>query len=126
MTVLINHAKRREVVERGAEAGAPDHGIDDRLAPIRPDDIVGCESHKWSDTMEHAPIARLSYRWHHHNIAQAADWLQCSPFLQCPVARGRLLKQHAAVHIIRQEMRWLQCDPRRIRDFRDLGQNLCT
>jgi hypothetical protein len=105
-------------------SGTPDHGVDRSLGAVWSLHPVRREADERPDAPQDTRVTSFAHRWHHHDVAQAHCRRERPPFLLRRIARGGLLEEEAAVNVIQQEARRLQCYPGDISDLRDLGQNL--
>ena len=83
------------------------------------------ESGKGLARSEDAPRSSVHHRRHHHDVAEAARQVFDRPaFLLGAPTFGRAFEQHAAVHVVGQEIGCLLGHPQRLGDLRHLGQDL--
>jgi putative MFS transporter len=106
--ILLDETKPAQMVERGAEARAPDDGIDLRLRLVGPDHPGPGHPLERPDGHQIAACAGFLHRGHDHDVADPADR---------PIGPGRLetrhrpLEQDMAIHLVGQEQRLAQGDP---------------
>ena len=110
------HAGRKPVQRMTAS-----NGSSRPLGHVTP--LLG-ETLEGANALEDAPLARFFDWGQHHHVPEAPGRrpLASGPPGLVPL-RGPL-EEHAAVHIVGQEARLLECRPGRLRDSGNLGEDL--